>query len=187
MNRLVWIALLLSLGLNLGLGLSTFRRPAPTPTPPGPGVPARFEPGAQFGQPDTELMVNRRVDRMVDELGLDDAQREALLAIHRDAGSLILERRRRMADVRTHLRSVMTAPDAAWSDVQSVMGEHAALQTQLDSTVLDVMFREREVLTPEQLGRYQNFMFPFGGHGRDDRGEGRRRFGRRGDGSGQRP
>lgn len=187
MNRLVWIALLLSLGLNLGLGLSTLRRPAPAPAPPAPGVPARFEPGERFDQPDPELMVNRRVDRMANELGLDDVQREALRAIHRDAGSLILERRRHMADVRTRLRAVMTAPDATWSDVQSVMGEHAALQAELDSTVLNVMFREREMLTPEQLGRYQNFTFPFGGHGRDDRGDGRRRFGRRGDGSGRRP
>jgi Spy/CpxP family protein refolding chaperone len=174
MKRIWMIALLLSLGLNIGLGVSLWRQRAAQASAiapvDGPGMldedldPAR-----------TEAFMRRRLERMSARLDLADDQREAMWRLHREAGPQVMERRRAMAVARRQLGDAYAGgavdPDSlAWARRRI-----SRVQAELDSLVVDVMIREREILTPEQFEQYRRFM-PMGrdrDH-RQGRGGGRR-------------
>lgn len=174
MKRIWMIALLLSLGLNIGLGVSLWRqRSAPLPdTAPMTG------PGMLEDDPDparAEAFMRHRLERMTARLGLDGEQRDAMWRLHRDAGPRVLERRRAMAAARRQLGDAYAGGGADPDSLAAARRRISRVQAELDSLVVDIMTREREILTPEQFEQYRRFM-PMGrdrDH-RPGRGGGRR-------------
>jgi Spy/CpxP family protein refolding chaperone len=182
MKRGWFIVLLLSLGLNLGLGVSLWRQGDAPPTwPESPGDEASpGEPGPGF-LPDRDQVrsfMERRLDRMSEDLGLTDDQRSALMAIHLEIGDEVFSRRRELLDRREELQALHAADDPDLDAVHVAARALGEIQAELDSLVVEAMFRERAVLTPEQREHYRSY-FPMG----RERG----RMSRHQDGAGHRP
>ncbi len=161
MKRGWMIILLLSLGLNIGLGLNLLRRPS-VAAPPGK-APVAVSPVADE-PPDSaqvERFMRRRLDRMSDELSLDDRQRNQLWTLHQDAGREVFGRRRAMANARWQLHEAYAAPESDPVVIHAAVRRIGLTQSDLDSMIVEVMMREREILTPDQRRHYHS-LFSFG-------------------------
>jgi len=176
MKRGWLIVLLLSLGLNVGLGVNLLRRDQVPPPLAGERGPADLEAGPDHAQ--AERFLRRRLERMAAELGLSAEQRTALWNVHAEAGERIFAQRQAMREARAEMHEDLAAPAPDLARIHSVQRRISALQAELDSLVVEVMVRERAVLTPEQRERYRGF-FPDGpGRGGLERGRGRDRHDR---------
>jgi Spy/CpxP family protein refolding chaperone len=173
------VLLLLSVGVNLGLGLGMLRdRGADEVQAPSPPPPVEHVEGETAGHGDRAARLMRgRLDHMARALDLAPVQQESLWALHEGMSERFFAARGRRGDLRRRMHTALTAPDASWERVRALLDEQADLQAELDSLVVRIMFEERRILTPEQLARYHEFVFPFGG--REGPGAGRR-FGRPG-------
>ncbi len=168
MKRGWLIILLLSLGLNVGLGLSFLRRPALAPSLPSHGDPHldRDFPGREQAQ----AFMRHRLERLTRELDLTQDQQERFWALHLESGDQVMERRTAMFAARRHLHEAYAGPDPDIHQIHRIQREMSAMQAELDSSIVDIMFKERAILTPEQRGKYR-VMFP---GGREAPGKGRR-------------
>ena len=158
MKRGWMIVLLLSLGVNLGLGLSLLR-PSHSPPPPSSEVAPEPEIAPEPGQ--TDRFLRHRLDRMDRTLHLAPQQREALWSLHRDLGREIVDRREEVREARARLHQAYADSGAEAAALHRILRTVNASQTELDSLVIEVMLREREILTPEQRRHYQS-LFPMG-------------------------
>jgi Spy/CpxP family protein refolding chaperone len=177
MKRVWMIVLLVSLGLNLGLGLGVLRREGQPPPPSGPEKP--FEAGAAHEM--AEQFMRVRIELLTRELGLDEDQKAAITDIYQRNSHAVFQRRSELWEQRTRIRNLIAEADATWEQAQPALAEQIRLQSELDSLVVRVMFEERQVLTEDQLERYQRFTGPMLGPHRGDR-DGRGRRGPRGEG-----
>ncbi|MBD3220751.1 periplasmic heavy metal sensor [bacterium] len=175
MTRTWLIVLLISLGLNLGLaiGLLVDRPAAPADAPPPP----RGERWRHRDTPPREMadrLMRRRIEHMTRELDLDEQQRARLWDLHEQRGESIVGRRREQVELRRELHELLMSPQSDWEAVRAVMAEQSRVQAALDSTVVRIMFEERQVLTDEQRARYHEFVFPLqpGGDGPRGRRQG---------------
>jgi Spy/CpxP family protein refolding chaperone len=183
MKRIWIIVLLLSLGLNLGLGIGLLRGDATEPAPDAPPSWRHREP--REGPPGevARRMLRGRLDHMKRELDLDQQQVDRLWELHRERADEVVGWRRDQLELRSRLNDLLLSPEATWEDVQAVIAEQTRLQARLDSTVVRIMFEERQVLTEEQRARYHEFVFPLQGEPGGRRG----RFPRGGDRPRHRP
>jgi len=157
MKRGWFIILLLSLGLNVGLGLNVFRRPSSPPKPLPKDAP-RSEQGFA-GREDARAFVRHRLDRLTQELDLTQDQQDQLLAIHLDAGDKIRKGRMAKVEAREKLHEAYTAEEPNICQIHMIQREMSAIQTEMDSTIVDIIFKERDILTAEQRQKYRA-MFP---------------------------
>jgi Spy/CpxP family protein refolding chaperone len=151
------IVLLLSLGINLGLGWQLLRGPAAPPAPP----PGRGD-GALDVPTDSvhvERFLGRRLDRLAARLDLSAPQREDLWRLHREDGLEILARRRELHRARAELQEALSVGEPTLAELQAAQRRLGALQADLDSVVVEIMYRERALMTPEQRQAYRVF-FP---------------------------
>ena len=77
-----------------------------------------------FIDPDPEQVehfMRQRLDRMAQELHLDEDQRHALWSLHRDVGSEVFGRRRAMREARQGLQRSYFDPDADPEQVQNIL------------------------------------------------------------------
>ncbi len=171
MKRGWLIVLLLSAGLNLGLGLKAWRGAPAAPEAPPSGLEVPGDP------PQIERFLGRRLDRMAARLDLSAAQRDALWRLHRQDGPQIVARRQKLHAARTELQQRLTAAEISLADLQAAQTRISDLQAALDSVVIDVMYREREILTPAQRQAYRGFFppGPEGSRGRREHPGGQRR------------
>jgi Spy/CpxP family protein refolding chaperone len=176
MTRTWLIVLLISLGLNLGLAIGLLAdrsdepADAPQPLPRGERWRHRDTPPGELA----DRLMRRRIDHMTRALGLDDEQRERLWLLHRERGESIVGRRREQVELRCELHELLMSPQSDWEAVRAIMAEQSCVQSALDSTVVRIMFEERQVLTAEQRARYHEFVFPLqpGGDGPRGRRQG---------------
>jgi Spy/CpxP family protein refolding chaperone len=155
MKRGWMIVLLLSLGLNVGLGLN-FLRPAPPPADPEPRPAMAPHPHGRPGdRPPGEQFLRRRLDRMGESLGLSPDQEQALWTLHREAGPEVLSRRQNLQEIRRELHDFYGAGDVDRRQIRAATRRLSAEQAALDSLVVEIMLREREILTPEQRLEYR--------------------------------
>ncbi|HOX26040.1 MAG TPA: periplasmic heavy metal sensor [Candidatus Krumholzibacteria bacterium] len=174
MKRGWLIVLLLSLGLNVGLGVNLLRRDAGAP--PLPDAPEADDAGAQPDRVRVEGFLRRRLDHLSGELGLSAEQQEALWAVHAEAGERVFERRRAMRAARAELHRIFASTEPAPAQFHAAQRRISALQAELDSMVVEIMVKEREILTPEQRQLYRG-LFPEGpdrgrrGHVRERRAD----------------
>jgi Spy/CpxP family protein refolding chaperone len=157
MKRGWLIVLLLSLGLNLGFGLHLLRV-APQPSA-GPPLPER-----EADQAQVERFMQRRLDRMAERLDLTVSQRDALWALHREHGEDVFARRQELQQARSALHELLSAAEPTLPGVHDAQRQISRLQAALDSVVVDVMYRERAILTPQQREAYRG-LFPAAGEG----------------------
>lgn len=178
MKRVWVILLLLSLGLNIGLGLHVLRdRGTVVDRTQRAG---RWSNTAVIDRERVDHQQRRRLERMIRDLNLDETQRAQLTRLHQEASGEVFARRTELASLRERMHTLFTAPSSSWSDLRDVMRQHSDAQAELDSLVVDVMFRERGVLSPAQRQQYPAFAMPFGGRaGPGGPGEHRRGHGRR--------
>jgi len=163
MKRIWIIVLLLSLGLNVGLGLNLLRRTAVAPALTGPhGVHAGpYGPEFPGGLAHSEQFLRRRLDRMDGRLGLNESQRDVLWTLHREVGAEVFDRREDLLETRHRLHEAYAREEVDLDEIHRLTRQLSALQADLDSLVVDIMLREREVLTPPQRRQYRN-LFPLG-------------------------
>ena len=163
MKRGWMIVLLLSLGLNVGLGANYLRHRQPPPPPP---LPADEHPGdpQERRMPSREQVnafMRHRLDRMAQDLDLSEQQQEQLWALHETVGREVITRRATMFEARAQLREVYRQEPLDKARMLTLQRGMSALQAELDSVVVEILFQERSVLTPEQRENYGG-MFPFG-------------------------
>ncbi len=192
MKRIWVFVLLLSLGVNLGLGLALWRRPAapllPPPLEAGPrqappdGPDGPFDPDGAPDPEQVERMLRHRLDRLAARLDLSDEQREALWELHRDDGGQVIARRRQLQQARAAMQDLYAGGQPELAVVQEHQRRISQLQAALDSVVVEIVHRERAILTPEQRRDYRGLFSPQreGGRGRWER-SGRPHGGPRGD------
>ena len=161
MKRGWMIVLLLSLGLNVGLGANYLRHRQPPPPPPeAPGPDDDTErPAASREQ--VEQYMRHRLDRMAQELDLSDEQQGRLWNLHETVGREVFSRRAAMFEARGRLREVYRQDPLDRDLLRTMQRKMSALQADLDSVVVEILFEERSILTPEQRQNYGG-MFPFG-------------------------
>lgn len=186
----IWIfVLLLSLGVNIGLGLALWRRPFVPPASMGDLRPAPSDladaPFVTDDAPDAEQverMLRHRLDRLANRLDLSVEQRDALWTLHREDGSQVIARRRQLQLARVAMQDLYAAGQPELAAVQAQQRQISQLQAALDSVVVEIMHRERGILTPEQRRDYRGLFSPQreGGRGRWER-SGRPHGGPRGD------
>jgi len=179
MKRHWLIILLLSLGLNVGLGLGVLRRELGPPPPPQEA----WNPAEAHSKPPTRDMarhfMGKRLERMTRKLHLDGEQRVSLEELYQATSDAIFTRRGAMGAARAAMQErVMQTEDPDL--VRQMLAEHARMQAELDSIVVNVMLQERAIMHEDQLEGYREFMLPLGGgrgrEGRDGRGGRKGRF-----------
>lgn len=160
MNRIWMIVLLLSLGLNVGLSLNLLRRTTVAPAPHGVHVGPR---GPEFSgsTAQSEQFLRRRLERMDGRLGLTEPQKEVLWTLHREVGAEVFNRRQDLLETRQRLHESYTREEVDLDEIRGLTRQLSTLQAELDSLVVDIMLREREVLTEQQRRQYRS-LFPLG-------------------------
>ncbi|MHB8079919.1 MAG: Spy/CpxP family protein refolding chaperone [Candidatus Krumholzibacteriia bacterium] len=171
-----WLLLLiLSLGLNLGLLFRPLLGP-PSSRPPLAclaGEPDTVPPGRPHG----EHFAERRLDRLVRQLGLDPAQRERLAAIRRTGLEPMMGRREAVHRARLALLAAYRSDPTDTVAVRTRLAALGAAQARVDSLVAAVMLRELAVLTPAQREAYLEAL-PWEGEHARGAGRGAARRGR---------
>lgn len=160
MKRGWMIVLLLSLGLNVGLGANYLRHRQPPPPP------EREHPGDREERPmpsreQVNAFMRHRLDRMARDLDLSEEQQEQLWALHETVGREVITRRAAMFEARARLREIYRQEPLDRAAMMALQRDMSSLQAELDSVVVEILFQERSVLTPEQRENYGG-MFPFG-------------------------
>ena len=94
-------------------------------------------------------------------MSLSDDQIESMSAILKDAMPELLEGRETIQGLRMQMREEYLRPRVDAERIQALRRETAAVQSRLDSIMVDTMLKEAELLTPQQREAYFELM-PFG-------------------------
>ena len=120
--------------------------------PPGMGGPGAPGPGMMmFGGPPEH--VARAVDRMLDGLGVTDAQRQQIRQIAMSAAADAKAQREAGRSLRDKGLQIFTAPTVDASAAESVRMQMSAQQDQASKRKLQAMLDIAKVLTPDQRAR----------------------------------
>lgn len=168
MKRVLYILLALSLGLNAGmLYVQVWNRAEePVRWPPQGAPPASMNEMGPIGHPGgPEGFVRDRLARVADRLNLSDEQVESMSAILGETMPDLLDGRDTIRGLRMEMREEYLKPQVDAERIQNLRRETAAVQSRLDSIMVDTMLQEAKLLTPEQREAYFDLM-PFGDKGK---------------------
>jgi Spy/CpxP family protein refolding chaperone len=168
MRRGWFIVLALSLGLNAGLlyvHLSGRGGDWPGRAFPGGRPPVPVEARGPIAHPEgTKGFIRDRLGRVGERLKLSDEQIESMAAILDETMPELVEGQKVIRELRMQMREEYLKLDVDANRIQGLRRETAAVQSRLDSIMVDTMLREAEILTPEQREAYFELM-PFGDKG----------------------
>lgn len=167
MKRGWFIVLALSLGLNAGLTYVHLSQRAVEPKVMSPvgDLPAPMKGVGPMDHPDGPRGFMRdRLDRAGDRLNLTEEQKESMSAILSDVMPELVNGREEIRGLRMKMRDEYLRPSVDADKIQELRRETAAMQSKLDSIMVETMLREAEILTPEQREGYFHLM-PFGDKG----------------------
>ena len=138
----LWIALLLSVGVNLGVlaTIGTHRLREPAPWDRGP---------REEGPP---------IGLAADRLGLEGENRDAFIQIQTDFFQRMKESREELEILRLELRRELTSETPDRAVVNGLIEEMGQAYSRLDRVFVDNVLKSREILDPEQEGRYLEFL-----------------------------
>jgi len=180
--------LALSLGLNAGLAYVEFSRRAEggvPPPPPGEVARAGERSGPAGELADPTRLIRERLERLGEELHLSEEQTEAMAEALGEVLPELNEGREKIRALRMQMRDEYLQPDIDEAEIHRLRRETMAIQSRLDSLMVETMLKEARVLTPEQRETYFELM-PFGDRGKHGPGPHRGRKCRGGAGQGPR-
>lgn len=168
MKRWVFLILAISVGLNLGLGIHLLRSGGADPRH---GRTDGDRESWRSGRERTErtpaeeeerrrAFLERRFERLAEELALTDEQRATFREVHEEYLPRIFENRD-VAHARRDTLMLRLQGAGTKEEVQQIMGERAEMQRAIDSLVVEAMFRQMSALDAEQRAKYLA-QFPWG-------------------------
>ncbi len=178
MRRLWFILLALSIGLNVGLIAVQLSGGADDVRPriaDRSSYKDRDWSGPRAHPEGPRGFIRERLDKVGDRLDLSDEQIDAMAEILELVMPELVERREAIRDIRLRMREEYLRPQVAAAKIHELRRQTLAMQSELDSIMVETMIKEADILTPEQRESYFELM-PFGGkesHGRKVR-KGRR-------------
>lgn len=182
MSRGWFILLAVMIGLNAALLYDKFAR-TPAPGPEHGGRPPHAERRWANGDPEQrrERMLERHLNQMTEDLGLDDAQREQVRAIRASTFDQLSSLRESTRETRHEIRQLLQAADLDSTRIRELSASLRDDMVRLETLATDNFIREAAVLTPDQRQKHLRWR-SFGPRGRGTvRGD--RRRGPRGGGS----
>ncbi len=191
MKKAWFILLALSLGLNAGVLFMHFASPEsrhlvpPFLTHGNDRFQERVHDHGDHGDhPVFDRIMEHRMGRLADRLGLDGPQREHLSVTIETMIPRVLQQRENVATARESLREMYLAADMDPAAVRSAVKALNEAHATLDSLVAESILQEAEILSPEQRERFMKSMpwerhLHTGSDGADHRGRGGRGKGRR--------
>lgn len=179
MRRWIMFTLLVSLGINVGLGLRVMR-PGPGPEDKKPrsehwaqGQRSRGLAGgdqSRHDMPDSTRMRKigeRRLEKLIQELGLSQEQSDFFRAGHRKHGPIMGAQRKKVIAARHQLQEIIAAGEGNTEQVRQAIHYLGHQEIQLDSLMTEVILSEMEILEPGQRARYLEILPVFKGMGAD--------------------
>ncbi|NNE08300.1 MAG: hypothetical protein HKN20_07025 [Gemmatimonadetes bacterium] len=168
MKRWAFLILAISVGLNLGLGIHLLRGGGVEPrNGRTDGYRESWRPGRErTGRTPAEeeerrrAFMERRFERLAEELALTDEQRAVFQEVHEEYLPRIFENRD-VAHARRDTLMLRLQSAGTKEEVQQIMGERAEMQRAIDSLVVEAMFRQMSALDAEQREKYLA-QFPWG-------------------------
>jgi Spy/CpxP family protein refolding chaperone len=109
--------------------------------------------------------VHDRLARVAERLNLSEEQVDSMSAILEETMPELLEGMNTIRELRGRMREEYLKPDVNAETIQRLRRETAAVQSGLDSLMVETMLKEAEILSPEQREAYFELM-PFGGKGK---------------------
>ena len=154
MSRGWFILLAVMVGLNAALLYDKF---APGPSEGRHSDRQHSERRERFrGDPEErhEERLERHLDRMTEQLDLDDAQREQLREIKTVSFEALSPLRQSVREKRHEVRELLQAADLDTARIRELSAELLADMAQLERIATENFIREATVLTPEQREKY---------------------------------
>lgn len=160
MNRAWFLLLAVSVGLNAAMLYVQFSSPR---TGPAERLERRMErparPGERGGPERTYAhVVERRVERMRNELGLSDAQVEALRAIGAANADSMQDLRESSRSQREAMRELLTAAPIDSAEIRAAGRRLRDIEARIGAMITDNLIREAAVLEPAQRAAYLEMM-----------------------------
>lgn len=195
MKKMLVLVILISLGLNIGLGARLWKESRGASGSRSGGLHSRHSgistgsgPGGRGGSGggrDSTFwrgVMERRLDMVADQLGLDDKQAGAFKVTHQEAAVEFLAQRDKVQEARRQLMEAASGADFGVDTLRHLIAEVGRQQAKLDSMVTETMLQEMEILDEDQRREYMRIL-PVnrfgsrddGSGGRGERGQGRRR------------
>ena len=113
--------------------------------------------------------ISERIRRVGDRLDLSEEQIEVMSEILQAVMPELIEKGEVIRDLRLRMRDEYLKPDVNAAMLHELRSRATAVQSELDSIMVETMIKEAEILTPDQREAYFELM-PFGGRGGYGRG-----------------
>lgn len=98
--------------------------------------------------------------KLIQELELTDEQQERLRSIRIEQKRSEIEKRSRVAIIRLDLEEMLRGIEVNRSQIEEKVKEIGRIRTELELAKIYVLLRARDVLTDEQLEKFNNLGFP---------------------------
>ncbi len=168
MKKILVLVLLLSVGLNIGLGARMLGDSKHKyRDQPGWGMRSGFGSdrngghGRGGGDRDGTFwrgVMERRLNHVAEQLGLDEEQAESFKKAHKVAAEKFLEQRTKVMEARGRLRDAASKPVFETSSLRPLIAEVGRQQAKLDSMVTETMLQEMEILDEDQRRLYMSIL-----------------------------